>query len=141
MHCLSKLVFGGLRTGSGGPPSSWNEECFIKQFFHLLGVLILQRGSNILLCIFLKEEPGPTPRLYYCLLAAPPWSLHTLPSLISNFLWNSRNVMEPEAYSLKARKGGHRKACVPSSLQEPSCLQKYHRLGSLNNRNFIFSQF
>lgn len=31
------------QTGSGGPPSSWNEECFIKQLFHLLGVLILQK--------------------------------------------------------------------------------------------------
>ena len=58
---LSKLVFCGLRTGSGGPPSQ-NEEFFIKRFFHLLGVLVLQKGSKTLLCIFLEEEPGPRPK-------------------------------------------------------------------------------
>ena len=30
-------------------------------------------------------------------------------------LWNSGKVMEAEAYSLKKRHGGHRKACVPGS--------------------------
>ena len=55
---FSKLAFNGPRTGSGGPPSSKNEECFIKQFFHLLGDLVVQKGSKILLCIFLEEEPG-----------------------------------------------------------------------------------
>ena len=35
------------------------EEFFIKSFFPLLGVLVLQKGSKILLCIFLEEEPGP----------------------------------------------------------------------------------
>lgn len=30
--------------------------------FHLLGVLVLQKNSEILLCIFLEEEPGPYPK-------------------------------------------------------------------------------
>ena len=33
---------------------------------------------------------GPTPRLHCCLLTAPPWSLHPLPSLISNCLLELR---------------------------------------------------
>ena len=52
--------------------------------FHLLGVLVLQKNSKILLCIFLEEEPGPALSLHCGLLTAPPWSLHPLPSLISN---------------------------------------------------------
>ena len=59
---LSKLVLSGPRTGSGGPPSSWNKERFIKQFLHLLRVLILQKSSEILLCIFLEEKPGLCPK-------------------------------------------------------------------------------
>ena len=61
LHCFSKLVFSGLRTGSGGPPSQ-TEECFIMQFFHLLGVFDLQKGSKILFCTFLEEEPGLCPK-------------------------------------------------------------------------------
>ena len=51
-----------LRTGSGGPPSSLNEECFIKECLQLLGVLVLQKGSKILLCVFLEKEQGPCPQ-------------------------------------------------------------------------------
>ena len=29
---------------------------------HLLEVLVLQKGSKILLCVFLEEEPGPCPK-------------------------------------------------------------------------------
>ena len=57
---FSKL-FSGPRTGSGGPPSSQNEECVIKDFYSL-AVLVLQKGSNILLCIFVEEEPEPCPK-------------------------------------------------------------------------------
>ena len=53
LHCLSKLVFRGPRTGFDDPPSR-NEECFIKWFSHILGVLVLKKG----LCMFLKKEPG-----------------------------------------------------------------------------------
>ena len=35
---------------------------------------------------FLRGNQDPAPRLHYCLLAAPPLSLHPLPSLISNCL-------------------------------------------------------
>ena len=30
LHFSSKPVFSGPRTGSGGPPSSWNEDYYIK---------------------------------------------------------------------------------------------------------------
>ena len=50
----------------------------------LLGVLVLQKSSKILLSLFLGGEPGPAPRQHYCFLAAAPWSLHPLPSLIGN---------------------------------------------------------
>ena len=36
-----------------------NEECNI---FHLLGVLVLQKSSKILLCVSLEVEPGPCPK-------------------------------------------------------------------------------
>ena len=49
--------------------------------FCLLGVLVLQKSSKILLCASLEGEPGP-----YCSLTVPPLSLHPLPSLISNCL-------------------------------------------------------
>ena len=35
---------------------------FLLSGFHLLGVLVLQKNSKILLCIFLEEEPGPCPK-------------------------------------------------------------------------------
>ena len=81
-----------LEITSGGPviviePSLWNEECFIKQFiFHLLGVLVLRKSSKILLCVSLRRNQDRAPRLHYCFSAAPPLSLHPLPSLISNCL-------------------------------------------------------
>ena len=78
---------------------------------------MLQKGSKILLCIFLEGEPkDPAPRLPYCLLATPPWSLHPLSSLVSNCPLELREVTEAETYSLKARNGGPRKACIPRSL-------------------------
>ena len=110
LHCLSKLVFSGLRTGSGGPPSCWE-----FQFF--------RRAQRY--CYFLQRNQDPVPRLQYCLLTACPWSLHPLLFLISYYLnlalWNSGKNMEPEAYSLKRRNGGHRKACVPRDPTGP-CL-------------------
>ena len=62
LHCLSKLVFSGPQDWFWGPPSSLNEECLIKLFFHLLGVLVLQKGSKMLFCIFLAQEPGACPQ-------------------------------------------------------------------------------
>ena len=54
--------------------------------FQLLGGLILQKSSKILSCVSLEGEPGSYPRLRYYLLTAPPWSLHPLPSLMSDSL-------------------------------------------------------
>ena len=34
----------------------------VVNIFHLLGVLVLQKSSKILLCIFLEEEPRPCPK-------------------------------------------------------------------------------
>ena len=59
-RCFSRLVLSDPRTGSGGP-SFQNEECFIN-VFHLLGVLVLQKTSKILLSIFLEEGSGPCPK-------------------------------------------------------------------------------
>ena len=52
LHYFSEPVFSGPKPGSGSPPSSGNEKSFIK-LFHLLGSLVLQKGSKILLYIFL----------------------------------------------------------------------------------------
>ena len=71
--------------------------------FHLLGVLILQKSSKILLCVSLEEEPGPCPRLCYCFLAAPSLSPHPLSSLR-----NAGKVMEAGVCSTQMRKRGHR---------------------------------
>ena len=115
LHCLSKLVFSGPRTGSGGPPS-WNEKSFIKWFFHLLGTSVLQKGSKTLFCIFLKEEPERCFKAALLCLdgssqvsASPPFPDEQLP------FGNSGKGMEAEAYSLKTSNGGQGKACVPGS--------------------------
>ena len=80
---FSKLGFSGPRTGFGGSPSL-NEEGFIESFFHLLGVLVLQRGSKIYCVYSLRRNQHPAPRLLYFVLTAPSRPLHPLPSLISN---------------------------------------------------------
>ena len=59
LHCPSKLVSRGPRTGCGGPPSSQNVVDQIVLPF--VGGLVLQKGSKILLYIFSKEKPGPGP--------------------------------------------------------------------------------
>lgn len=55
---LSKLVFSVPRTGCGGP--SWNEARFIKQFVHLLGVLVLVSGLTEVQvhCVSAQKEFG-----------------------------------------------------------------------------------
>ena len=55
--------------------SLWN-------IFHLVGVLVLQKSSKILLHVSLKTDRASN--LYVCFLQAPPLSLHLLPSLISH---------------------------------------------------------
>ena len=70
------------------------------------------------MCIPGGETRTLPPRLHSCFLAAPPWSQHLLPSMISNclnLLWDSGGVMEAKTYSLKTSKGGHKGFCA----QEP----------------------
>ena len=87
--------------------------------FHMLMVLVLQRNSKILLCIFLEEEPGPCPKSALLFLdrsslvsAFPPFPDYQLFELA---LWNSGKVMEVEAYSLNMKNQGHRKTCSQES--------------------------
>ena len=68
----------------------------------------------------MRGNQDPAPRLHYCLLTAPPLSLHPLPSLISNHLklpfgTQGRSWRPNEAYFLQTRNGGHRKTFVPRS--------------------------
>ena len=117
MHCFSKLVFSGppfLETGSSGPPF-FQMKNQLHQVFHLLEVLVLQRGSKILLHIFLEEEPGSCSKSALRSLdgsslvsASPPFPVEQLPFRA----WKAR---EAETPSLKTRNGGHRKA----RAQEP----------------------
>ena len=70
-RCELALFFRALgrpRIGSGGPPSIWNE---VLKVFHLLGVLVLQKGAKILSCIFLEEDPGPCPKAALLSLDGP----------------------------------------------------------------------
>ena len=64
-------------------------------------------------CSFRRNQ-DPVPWLHYCFLTAPPLSLHSLPSLISNCLslpfgtqGSSRRLNE--AYFLQTRNRGHGK--------------------------------
>ena len=82
----------------------------------MLGVLVLQKGSKILLCVFLKEEPGPCPKAVLLSLDCSSLVSASPPFLISR---NSGKVVEAEAYSIKISNGGHRKACVPRSPTGP----------------------
>ena len=56
----------------------------VVNIFHLLGVLVLQKSSKILLYLSFEMGQDPVPALYYCFLTAPPLFLHCLPSLISS---------------------------------------------------------
>ena len=76
--------------------------------FHLLGVSVWQKNSNLSLCVSLED---PAPRLHCCFLTAPPRSL---PPLMSNCLdlpgTQGRLQRLKEACFLQTRNGGHRKA-------------------------------
>lgn len=54
--------------------------------FHLLGVLILYGVQRSCYMYPLRYNQDPAPRLHCCFLAAPPLSLHPIPSQISNSL-------------------------------------------------------
>ena len=75
LHSSPELVSRGPRTGAGGP----------RLWLSLVGGLVVEKSSKTLLCVSLEGVPGPGPRWHSCVLMAPPWSLHPLPSLISAF--------------------------------------------------------
>ena len=77
----------------------------VVNIFHLVGALVLQKSAKVLFCVSLEGSQDPAPRLHCCFLTALPWSLHPLPSLISNCL----NLH----FGTQGR--GHRKAFVPRS--------------------------
>lgn len=59
----------------------------VINIFHLLGVLVLQTSSKVLLCVFLEAEPGP------CSEAA------SLTSLISSCLpFETQGRLKPVSY-------------------------------------------
>ena len=68
---------------------------------HLGGGLFSAEELEILLYIFLAEEPRPCQRLHYCFLTAPPLSLHPLPSMTSNSLNLSFELRESQRGRMK----------------------------------------
>ena len=60
-----------------------NKECFIN-IFQLLGVQFCRRTQRYCYVYSLRRDQDPAGKLHECLLTAPLWSLHPLPSLISN---------------------------------------------------------
>ena len=92
---------------------------------HLLGVLVLQKSSEMLSCVSLEGEPGSCLKAALLFLgcsslvsASPPfpdWQL------FESALWGSGKVMEAGACSLQTRNMGHRKASMPRS-PTGSCL-------------------
>ena len=97
----------------------------VLNIFHLLGILVLQKSSKILLCVSLEVEPGPCPKpALLCpdcsslVSASPPFPDQ---QLFESALWNSGKVMEAGVYSLQTRNTGHRKDSVPRS-PTGSCL-------------------
>ena len=74
---LQPQSFGGYRTVTFSGVKS-------ADIFHLLGVFVLWRGQRYCYMYPMRGNPDRVPRLHSCLLAAPPLSLHPLPSLTSS---------------------------------------------------------
>ena len=123
-HSSSKLEFSGTRTGSGGLPL----------WFSLLGGLVLEKSSKILLCIFLEEEPGPCPKaallfldcfssLHFCIPSLP-WlaTAWTCPLELreGHGGWNSFP---------KNKKWGIQKDLCPEASQGPAWFQSLLEVG------------
>lgn len=101
--------------------------------FHLLGVLVLHKSSEILSCVYpLRRNHDPAPSLHHCFLTVPPLSLHPLPSPISNCLtlpfgtqgrsWR----LKPIPY--KQETGAIRKASMPRSPTGSCSVSESHTL-------------
>ena len=119
LHSLSKLMLSIPRTGSGGP-SFLNEECFID-ILHLMGGFSSVELKDIVM--YIPWGGTRTPRVHYCLLTAPPWSLHPLPSLISNCL-NSGKVEEAEWGLFPKKQWGDSLLCP----RVPQGSARFHKL-------------
>ena len=77
--------------------------------FHLLGILVFQKSSKILLSVSLEVNQDPAPRLHYCFLTLPPSSLITVPIC-------PLKLREGHgSWSLFSRNRGHRKSSEPRS--------------------------
>lgn len=87
-----------------------------------------QKNSKILLCVFIRRNQDPAPRLYYYLLTAPPLFLYSFPSLISNCLnlpfgMQVRSRRLKKAYFLQTRSRGQGEALYQGGPQGvPPCL-------------------
>ena len=80
--CLENPMDGGSwQAIVYGVAKSWTRlSDFTFLFFSFVKEL-----KDILKCS-LRQRQSPVPRLHYCFLAAPPFSLHPLPYLIINYL-------------------------------------------------------
>ena len=130
----------------GGPRIGSDDPCFRMKKASSTSFICwgFQKNSKGLLCIFHKEEPGPSPRgALLSWLFRPGFYPPSLPWLATFWtcFWNSGKVMEAEAHSPKTRNGGHRKACVPWSptgfilwLKDEKMKMKIHSVSSLSCR-------
>ena len=86
-------MFSGPRTGSG----------VLLSGCHLLGASVLQKHSEVSLCVSLEGEPGPCPQAALLsldgssLVSASPPFLDEQP--LEPALWDSEKLMDAEAYS------------------------------------------
>ena len=108
-------------------------------------VTILHLGGGLSSCrryyvYSFRRNQDPAPRLYYCFLTAPPFFLHSLPSLINNCLilpfgTQGRSRRLNEAYFLQTR-NGTRKGFVPG--RDPRVLLHFTLRGGIMT-NFVLS--
>ena len=138
---LVNILLTGWWWGIGSPtglrsPCLWQHTV---NFSHLVGVLVsTKQFKDTVLHIYiyiyiyippLKGNQDLAPRLYYCFLTFPPFSLHPLPSLISNCFnlpigTHRRSWRLNKAYFLLTRKQGTQKDfCTQDPLPNSgSCL-------------------
>ena len=107
----------------------------VVNIFHLVGVVVLQKSSKILICISLEEDPGPCSKAALLFFDYSSLSLHPLPSSISNCLnlpfgTQGRSWRLNEAYFLQTRNGGHRKGFGPRSPTGPAWFHMGAKVGA-----------
>ena len=124
---FSRLTSCDLLSGMKTASSS-----IIVNIFHLLGVLVLQKSSKILLHVSLEAEPGSCPKAALLFLdcsslfsVSPPFPDQ---QLFESALWKSGKVMEAETYSLQTRNGNTERLPDPGA---PQGLARFHFSSSL----------